>query len=72
MIQPTDHVGRPSGPDLDHSLVLPGMLDAHAHLDKGHIVSRVQNQTGDLIGAAAASAPDRTTRWQTEDVRRRL
>ena len=60
------------GPDLDHSLVLPGMLDAHAHLDKGHIVSRVQNQTGDLIGAAAASAPDRTTRWQADDVRRRL
>ena len=60
------------GPDLDHSLVLPGMLDAHAHLDKGHIVGRVRNMTGDLIGAAAASGPDRTTRWQAEDVRRRL
>jgi cytosine deaminase len=60
------------GPDLDHSLVLPGMLDAHAHLDKGHIVGRARNATGDLIGAAAASGPDRTTRWQAEDVRRRL
>src|SRR5216110_1409246 len=43
------------GPDLDRSLVLPGMLDAHAHLDKGHIVPRARNQTGDLLGAAAAS-----------------
>lgn len=60
------------GPDLDESLVLPGMLDAHAHLDKGHIVYRARNQTGDLIGAAAASGPDRSARWQAEDVRRRL
>ncbi len=60
------------GPDLDESLVLPGMLDAHAHLDKGHIVYRARNATGDLTGAAAASGPDRTTRWAAEDVRRRL
>ena len=60
------------GPDLDESLALPGMLDAHAHLDKGHIVSRARNTTGDLTGAAAASGPDRATRWAAEDVRRRL
>ena len=60
------------GPDLDGSLVLPGMLDAHAHLDKGHIVARARNMTGDLLGAAAASGPDRSSRWQAEDVRRRL
>ena len=60
------------GPDLDKSLVLPGMLDAHAHLDKGHIVYRARNMTGDLTGAAAASGPDRATRWVAEDVRRRL
>ncbi len=60
------------GPDLDRSLVLPGMLDAHAHLDKGHIVARARNMTGDLLGAAAASGPDRSSRWQAEDVRRRL
>ncbi len=60
------------GPDLDRSLVLPGMLDAHAHLDKGHIVPRARNQTGDLLGAAAASVPDRAARWHAEDVRRRM
>ena len=60
------------GPDLDRSLVLPGMLDAHAHLDKGHIVPRAPNLTGDLAGAAEASAPDRAARWHAEDVRRRM
>src|SRR5258707_3265679 len=60
------------GTDLDRALVLPGMLDAHAHLDKGHIVPRARNQTGDLLGASAASVPDRETRWHTEDVRRRM
>lgn len=60
------------GPDLDESLVLPGMLDAHAHLDKGHIVNRARNATGDLTGAAAAAGPDRSARWRAEDVRRRL
>jgi cytosine deaminase len=60
------------GPDLDRSLVLPGMLDAHAHLDKGHIVPRARNQTGDLLGAAAVSGPDRRARWHADDVRRRL
>jgi len=60
------------GPDLDRSLVLPGMLDAHAHLDKAHIVPRARNQTGDLLGARAASGPDRAARWHAKDVRRRL
>ncbi len=60
------------GPDLDRSLVLPGMLDAHAHLDKGHIVPRARNKTGDLLGAAAVTGPDRASRWHAEDVRRRL
>jgi cytosine deaminase len=60
------------GPDLDRSMVLPGMLDAHAHLDKGHIVPRARNRTGDLQGAAAVAGPDRAARWHAEDVRRRL
>jgi cytosine deaminase len=60
------------GPHLDRSLVLPGLLDAHAHLDKGHIVPRARNITGDLLGASAASGPDRAANWHAEDVRRRL
>ena len=71
-VAPAGSLDAALGPDLDESLVLPGMLDAHAHLDKGHIVYRARNMTGDLTGAAAASGPDRSARWQAEDVRRRL
>jgi cytosine deaminase len=71
-VVPAGSVAAELGPDLDRSMVLPGMLDAHAHLDKGHIVPRARNLTGDLIGAAAASGPDRAARWHAEDVRRRL
>jgi len=48
------------------------MLDAHAHLDKSHIVPRARNLTGDLLGAAAAGGPDRRAHWTADDVRRRL
>jgi cytosine/creatinine deaminase len=65
-------VAKELGPDLDRSLVLPGMLDAHAHLDKGHILPRIYNRNGDLVGAAAAAGPDRTAHWNSGDVRRRL
>ena len=71
-VAPAGSVAPGLGPDLDRALVLPGMLDAHAHLDKGHIVPRARNQTGDLLGAAAVSGPDRRARWHAEDVRRRL
>ncbi|MFI4999297.1 MAG: cytosine deaminase [Reyranellales bacterium] len=71
-VAPAGTVGAELGPDLDRSMVLPGMLDAHAHLDKGHIVPRARNLTGDLLGAAAASGPDRAARWHAEDVRRRI
>lgn len=42
------------GPDLDRSLVLPGMLDAHAHLDKGHIVPRVGMPRTCVAGSSSA------------------
>jgi cytosine deaminase len=71
-VAPAGSVAAGLGPDLDRALVLPGMLDAHAHLDKGHIVPRARNLTGDLLGAAAVGGPDRRSRWHAEDVRRRL
>jgi cytosine/creatinine deaminase len=71
-VAPAGSVAAELGPDLDRAMVLPGMLDAHAHLDKGHIVPRARNMTGDLPGAAAAAGPDRRARWAAEDVRRRL
>ncbi|MFT4265911.1 MAG: cytosine deaminase [Xenophilus sp.] len=60
------------GPDMDASLVLPGFLDLHTHLDKGHIWPRRQNPTGDGAGASMATMQDRTAHWHAEDVRRRM
>jgi cytosine deaminase len=61
-----------AGPDLDGSMLLPGFIDAHAHLDKGHIAPRAPNPAGDFAGAVAATGVDRAARWNAEDVRRRM
>lgn len=53
-------------------MVLPGFVDAHAHLDKGHILPRAPNVAGDFAGAVAATGADRTARWNAGDVRRRM
>src|SRR6187551_565839 len=61
-----------SGPDLDASMVLPGMVDLHTHLDKGHIWPRQPNLTGDVAGASKATMADRTARWHAQDVECRM
>lgn len=52
--------------------VWPGLVDLHTHLDKGHILPRCPNPTGDFAGALAAVPVDRESRWSTEDIRRRM
>jgi cytosine deaminase len=71
-IEPAETLPAELGPDLDAAMVLPGMVDCHTHLDKGHIWPRQQNPTGDVPGAALATAQDRKARWNAEDVRRRM
>jgi len=71
-IAPAGALPPDSGPDLDASMVLPGLLDVHTHLDKGHIWPRQANPTGDGAGASMATARDRAARWHAEDVRRRM
>jgi cytosine deaminase len=46
--------------DLANRLVVPGLLDAHQHLDKSRTLRDVPNPAGDLDGAIAAlSSPCR-------------
>ncbi len=52
-------------------LIWPAFVDAHTHLDKGHIWARAPNPDGTWSGALAAVAADRAARWTAEDVERR-
>jgi cytosine deaminase len=58
--------------DLDGGIVLPRFVDAHTHLDKGHIWGRSPNPDGSFWGARSTVAADREARWSAEDVRRRM
>jgi cytosine deaminase len=71
-IEPAGRLPAELGPDLDASMLLPGMVDVHTHLDKGHIWPRRPNPTGDVPGASRATAQDRSANWHAEDVRRRM
>jgi cytosine deaminase len=58
--------------DLRGGLVLPGFVDAHTHLDKGHIWARTPNPDGTFYGAITNVKIDRETSWSAEDVRARM
>lgn len=58
--------------DCDHGLVLPGFIDMHTHLDKGHIWPRKANPDGTWMGALLAVGADREKNWAANDVARRM
>lgn len=60
------------GPDLRSSMVLPCLIDCHAHLDKAHIATRAPNSVGDIPGALEVAAKDREQNWSADDVRKRM
>jgi cytosine deaminase len=71
-IEPAGSVPVALGPDLGCSVVWPGFVDVHSHLDKGHIWPRATNPDGTRLGAIPVVAEDRRINWSAEDVRRRM
>jgi cytosine deaminase len=57
---------------LSGRIVLPVFVDAHTHLDKGHIWRRAPNPNGDFAGALQTVAADRKAHWSAKDVAARL
>ena len=53
-------------------IALPLFVDAHTHLDKGHIWRRAPNPSGDFAGALGAVGADRAANWSAADVAARM
>ncbi|MCY3879237.1 MAG: cytosine deaminase [Rhodobacteraceae bacterium] len=66
--------GAHDGPVIDAggAMVLPGFVDMHTHLDKGHIWPRAPNPDGSFGAALEAVHRDRETNWHAADVTRRM
>ena len=65
------HGSAPDGIDLRGGQVWPSPLDAHTHLDKGHIWPRTRNPDGTFFGALNAVMGDRGAKWSEPDVEAR-
>jgi len=57
---------------LGGAIVLPLFVDAHTHLDKGHIWPRAPNRDGSFASALDAVKADREAHWRAEDVAKRM
>ena len=53
-------------------IVLPAFVDAHTHLDKGHIWPRASNHDGQFRTAIETVGADRAANWSAEDVAARM
>jgi cytosine/creatinine deaminase len=53
-------------------IALPAFIDAHTHLDKGHIWRRAPNPTGAFAEALKTVIEDRRANWNAADVARRM
>ena len=57
---------------LSGRIALPCFVDAHTHLDKGHIWRRAPNPNGDFPSAIQAVMADRAAHWSAPDVAARM
>jgi cytosine/creatinine deaminase len=73
-IAPTGAVDFGEAPEVAMSgrIVLPLFVDAHTHIDKGHIWRRKRNPIGDFPSALAAAIEDRSANWSAADVAQRM
>jgi cytosine deaminase len=62
------------GPAVDMAgrHVWPTLIDMHAHIDKCHVIPRIENPDGSFAGARQATTDDRQRHWRAEDVKRRM
>ncbi|HXW20272.1 MAG TPA: cytosine deaminase [Roseiarcus sp.] len=58
--------------ELGGSIALPLFVDAHTHLDKGHIWPRAPNPDGSFATALQTVKADRAANWTAEDVSQRM
>jgi cytosine deaminase len=58
-------------PSLEGGQLWPCFVDAHTHLDKGHIWQRAPNPTGDFAGAVSSVMADRTAHWAEAEMEAR-
>jgi len=58
--------------DLAKKIILPGFVDIHTHLDKGHIWQRSPNLDGTFNTALTTAIQDSQQHWHQEDVLRRM
>jgi len=58
-IGPNLPIEQSSAIDLAGWVVLPAAVEPHAHLDKAFLAERIQNETGDLMGAISAMRANR-------------
>jgi cytosine/creatinine deaminase len=62
--------GRARRVDLAGAVVLPGLIEAHAHLDKAYTVHRAPPTGPGLLAAIEATTAD-SARWTEDDLRQR-
>ncbi|MGO1079729.1 cytosine deaminase [Inquilinus sp. CA228] len=58
--------------DLDRGMAWPTFVEAHTHLDKGHIWPRSPNPDGSFDGALSTVRADKAASWSAADVQARM
>ncbi|MEZ5923296.1 MAG: cytosine deaminase [Hyphomicrobiaceae bacterium] len=74
-VESVDPPGTPSTEpvcNVSGSMIWPGLVDCHTHLDKAHIWPRAANPDGTFQGAIDAAWSDQERSWTADDLRKRM